>query len=711
MDLPVAPRITRQSFRPYPLDGAMLYFHPPTGTHLRLQNESTSALRRQAPRVAMFGITNACNLRCGFCSRDVSRPSAWTVASAADLLRGLAAAGTLEVAFGGGEPFAFRGFAELVAELHRTTALALNVTTNGTLIHPDTFGAYAGHFGQVRVSIYPDTDWRQGCRVLADHGQRWGANLIVDPAALVGLPALLAELAALGCRDVSLLSYVGPDPRLHLSPQGRVRLAAIIDGSPVACRLSVCFGDSVPAPRLFDGSDHTGDCGAGLDFVSITPDQRMQACSFHDGGLPAASAAEVLHGWRHARDRLGAPSLRDGCARRTRRDAGAVPRRPVPPIAVWQAFSGNNSGECIMVAKFDTPGEADAYLAQLLPGWTPDGDVPAEWRRLFTEQRVSVAHAMDEAPAELLAIGRSVVAAGYDAGDMLAELRALAWKQGARLVPGGVHLHDGTALLAAVRADDRRDAQALAERPPHPAAEMFVHGPAVLALLPRGGEGAPASIGDAKDLLAAWAAHRPLGVEVLFEAPDRAAFIEVKKKLANTLPTVPRLVVRFWGNDDEARATRFAQEVTEASATVAGGCVLVTGRGRWKRLAVFAFRQGADVMALEGEEVAIFAHLSFPDTSPKAAAAFDATARHAALQALFPQGTKISVTPPSGRHGPPRATLQLRSTEPEIVLASLAQAAREHGTSLWISVTEVDPLAFAVRRVIAEVQDRAASPR
>ena len=124
---------TRDRFRAFPLDGALLFFQPSSGTSLRIENGRTHSFRRQAPRVLMFGITNHCNLRCSFCSRDTARASAWTVATAAELLRKLAAAGTLEVAFGGGEPFTFRGFNELLSELHTTTLLALHVTTNGTL--------------------------------------------------------------------------------------------------------------------------------------------------------------------------------------------------------------------------------------------------------------------------------------------------------------------------------------------------------------------------------------------------------------------------------------------------------------------------------------------------------------------------------------------------------------------------------------------------
>ena len=201
----------RATFQPHPLDGAMLYFHPATGVHVRVETEQTRGLARRAPRVVMFGITNACNLRCGFCSRDAGRPSSWTVDTAASVLEGLAQAGTLEVAFGGGEPLAFRGFEELVARLRATTPLALHVTTNGTLLDaPLLARSSRAPSGRCASSIYDDEPWRPAAHLLAGAGQLWGANVLVHDRALATLPGLLARLHALGARDVSLLSYVGP---------------------------------------------------------------------------------------------------------------------------------------------------------------------------------------------------------------------------------------------------------------------------------------------------------------------------------------------------------------------------------------------------------------------------------------------------------------------------------------------------------------------
>jgi len=349
----------RQRWRPYVLDGAQLLFHPASGTSVRVRSPATRAVRRAAPRVVMFGITNACNLRCGFCSRDLGRPSRWTAGEAAAVLRDLSRAGTLEVAFGGGEPFAFAGFADLIAELYDTTPLALSVTTNGTLLRRDTWPRFAGRLASVRLSLYPDTPSRRARQVLAGAGQRWGANVLVDAATLDGLPDLLAELAAEGAADASILAYVGAGRDRLLDPGARARLADLLAESPLPSRLSVCFGDAVPVSRL--ETTAFGDCGAGRDFVSITPDRRVQACSFADVDLPGDSAAAILDAWRARADVLAAPSPRIGCAR------GMAPPSAGDPqpdgVAIWQGFSGNNSGECVLVAHFETVASAERYLA------------------------------------------------------------------------------------------------------------------------------------------------------------------------------------------------------------------------------------------------------------------------------------------------------------------------------------------------------------
>ena len=706
--MPEAPH--RQMFRDHLLDGALLRFHPETGTSIRIENAETWPLQRVAPRVAMFGITNKCNLSCDFCSRDVQRESAWTLDSAAQTLQDLSAAGVLEVAFGGGEPFAFRGFADLVQQLHETTPLALNVTTNGLLIRPGSFAAYAGRFGQVRISLYDDPRWRDTAQVLSSYGQRWGANLLVDSEALLTLPSLLAELTALGCHDVSLLSYIGADMRRHLTAEGRLALAAIVQDAPLPCRLSVCFGNTVPLPRLFDGADGSGDCGAGVDFVSITPDQRMQGCSFHDGGLPARNAQEILAGWQHQRSRLAQPSLRHGCAGRKRAGEPHAQRsHAVPSIRVWQAFSGNNSGECVMVAKFDTIADANDYLAQLLPAWKPEADYAPEWQQLFQAQAVAgPGLAYGDMPRDLLAIGRSVLAMGYGLEDQFPELRALAWKQGAASMSGGIHSHEVT-LLAAVRTASADEARKLAavKWADEFSARPFIYGDTLLLVM--GLMGQEGELEACKSGLEALADGRPLAVEVHSDIVSSESMLEVMKRLGVPIHQTPRLVLQFWGGDPavaQKKAAHFAQMVTEAEVTVAAACVLISGLSRRKRLAVLAYRQGATVGALDGVELQVSARLVLPELPrQKGRRAVQPSIDIALLQddlrlSLWP-GVPLQVE--QGYRG--AAQVRVTSTQPERVLETLKQAAQRLGATTHFWVSEPQALAMSVRRLLAEVRE------
>ncbi len=702
--------VDRRVFRVHALDGAALYFQPATGVHVRIAHASTRHLRRRAPRVAMFGITNACNLTCGFCSRDVDVASGWTVATAAAALRGLHDAGTLEVAYGGGEPFAFRGFAELVAELDATTTLAQHVTTNGTLIRAAMWPRFAGRFGQVRISIYDGVPWRDAADVLVAHGQRWGANVLVDAAALDGLPALLAALAATGCHDVSLLSYVGPDAHRHLDAAGARRLAAIIADSPVGCRLSVCFGDRVPSPRLL-GLDGDGDCGAGRDFISITPDQRVQSCSFQDRGVAATTAAEILAVWRLRQPQLAAPSPRRGCARTLAR---AIDPPPPPPIAIWQAFSGNNSGECVLVATFHAIADAEAYLAALVPGWTAGAEehdvYPAAWRQLFADEAVAAVRLDADAPygvapRELVAIGRTVIALQGAPDDAFPELRALAWKRGAAVAPGGIHVHDPLTLVVAIRTRDDADRAALAAAARTFTAPLHVHGADVLLAIPIG---AFDDLAAARDQLLRFSDGRPLAVAVAYELVADDALIAAMQRLGHRPPGTPRLWLSFWTYQrDDATAIAFAQALPGERVTVAATSVLIDPAPDRKRLAVLAYRRGGEVTALDGTRIELHAHLWY-DTPPQQGKraeprTFDLAALEATLRAAIAPGSQLAIVAPDPAGYRPGPAVTITTDAPAIAMTALASYARTAGAELSIGASDLDPLGATLRRLVADL--------
>jgi hypothetical protein len=691
----------RHAFRHHPLDGAALYFQPASGVHVRVATAATRGLRRAAPRVAMFGITNACNLACDFCSRDATRPSQWTVATAAAALHGLAAAGTLEVAYGGGEPFVFRGFAELVAELAATTALAQHVTTNGTRIDRASWGPFAGRFGVVRLSIYDGVDWRAPAAVLADAGQRWGANVLCDAARLAALPALLVELAARGARDVSLLSYVGGDPARQLDAAGERRLAAIVEASPLPCRVSVCLGDRLGVARL-DGRDAAGDCGAGRDFISVTPDRRVQSCSFQAASAPGATAAELLDAWRTAVAAMNAPAPRIGCAR-------ALPQvpPPAPPrLAVWQSFSGNNSGECLMVARFHDPAAAAAYLAELLPGWTPDGAYPAPWLRLFADEGVlgsaDVARDYPEAsPRELVAIGATVMAAQYAADDAFpscARWRGSAAPRSTRRRPRP-RRRDGAGRGA--RGVARRSRRAGGRR---------VGGPARRAAWPtaitrsRGCRcSADHCLPGCRRCATRWrrGGARRLAIEVVFDTVDNAALIAAKQRLGELRPTHPRLTFGYARTPTPRRragrdARRARDPLRRAGADRPGA--------RSQAAGVVGYRAGAFARALTAARVRVHARLWFDPPArgqpkrtwqPAELITLDAWAA-----ATFTRPDVATVRRPDRAHHRQHPTIEVETTEPARAMRALADQAAAMELRCDLSLAELDPLGAALHRLL-----------
>jgi MoaA/NifB/PqqE/SkfB family radical SAM enzyme len=703
----------REQFRAFPLDGALLFFQPATGRSLRLESERTRGLRRQAPRVAMFGITNRCNLRCEFCSRDTGRANVWTVATAAEALRGLAAAGTLEVAFGGGEPFTFRGFSELLSELYSTTPLALHVTTNGTLLDARSFAPFRGLLGQVRISVYDDAAWRVGARALSDAGQLWGANVLVDEARCDALPGLLAELAALGCHDASVLNYVGADPSLQLTAKGRARLAAIISDAPLPCRLSVCFGDGVPVPRLFAGMDDTGDCGAGYDFLSITSDQRVQSCSFQNTSVPARTAEEILAIWRGRQAYLEQGSPRHGCARS--RPLRRTPAARGEGLALWRAFSGNNSGECILVGKFESSAGAERYLAELQPGWTPKGLYSSEWQALFENEGLVLTSERESgelygrSPSELIAIGKSVLALSYDSGDAFPELRALTWKRAGFVAPGGIHLHESPPLLAAIRGRDSADAAKLVADAALPAGcQSYLHGDVVFVLIPRATSRQGGDLRQRVDLLKQRAGRRPIAAElVLDEDFSEADFLSAKQRLGAELPRVPRLLVALYGGEATSHAARFAESLSEADAQAAAGCVLIEGLQRRKRVAVLALRQGASVTALDGRELEAQGYFWFLEPprqrgqkKPEPRVIDSENLKRELSDSL---GRPVQVE--AGPNSQGGVVARLTTDDPARALASMAAAAARMGTQINPWLRDLEPYGFLLRRLLADLRD------
>jgi len=307
-----------QHMRRYAFDGALLCWDRVTGLSAFCEGPETALLKMRAPRVVQFAITNACNLACTFCSRDEDARSAWTANEAFEILRDLDNAGTLEVAFGGGEPLVFKAFVPLAERLYRETRLAVSLTTNGTRLDEATVQALGPIVGQIRLSVYDDVDHGPILERLVRHRVRFGVNWLVTPERLRNISGFVLDLVAAGCRDILLLSYNGPDLALHLDVNQSMELAEQIRllhralGKRVTLKLDVCWGERMDSvPRLFGNRS----CPAGREFIVITSDKRVAPCSFHHASFPIQTAKDVLEIWQNESITLATPARDPGCAR------------------------------------------------------------------------------------------------------------------------------------------------------------------------------------------------------------------------------------------------------------------------------------------------------------------------------------------------------------------------------------------------------------
>lgn len=675
--------------RAHPLDGALLFFDPRRGLNVRIDGPATRGLRRQAPRTLLFAITNRCNLACSFCSRDAGAASGWDEASAHAALVEFAAGGVLEVAFGGGEPLAFRGFDRLLERLRRDTELALHVTTNGTLLTPERARRLAERCGEVRVSIYEEA-WPARIDPLVRAGATVGANVLCTPERLASLPELLRRLADRGVHDVALLRYVGPDAALHLDDDGEARLAEAILGSPLRARVATCFGDRLHAvPRLWEGG-----CGAGSEFMTVTADRRIRGCSFHEVAIPFGSAAEALAIYRAGGRGLEAPAGRRGCARPT------PARAPLADgVRVWRGFGGNNSGDCVLVGRFEDAARAAAFMAELVPGFQAGRPFSQAWIDLLRGEGIT---SEGYSPDTMATLGQVVMLhTDSTLADDFVPLRALLWRRGGRLVFNGIHVHDSLHVVAGVRGGGGGAESAMGAIAEAGLLALGRQGDMAFGSASIGGPaGTPCSVATRVDALRAAAGR--IGGQA---AAEVVAWPATPPARARALPRQRAgaerpewLWVRF-GEVAEAEGfvRDLAPDLREPPARV-GGAVLARFERVSPRLGWLASRRGGTAVALQGARLEVTLHVAAADPPDSAGRSERLVGT---LRAFLPG---VDATIEERQLGAGRR-VAVRTTDPLAVLRAAESAAIALGLSLGhVGVRAAAAVPAALARVIRELR-------
>lgn len=225
----------------------------------------------RAPRYLSVALTNACKLRCAFCyapkyaaALDMDRVATWAVE--------LDGAGCLGVCFGGGEPTAYRWFAQLCAQIAESTSMAVTFTTHGHRLTPALADALRGsvHFARLSVDGVGATYERLRGRPFAAVSSAAallrsvapiGINVVVN-ADTIGELDDLAEFAAdVGASELLLLPEQPTAARPGVSDADAERLARWIETARTQVRLAISRSGleaSVPTVEVIPGERHRG---------------------------------------------------------------------------------------------------------------------------------------------------------------------------------------------------------------------------------------------------------------------------------------------------------------------------------------------------------------------------------------------------------------------------------------------------------------------
>ena len=126
-----------------------------------------------APITVTWEVTNRCNLRCSHCLSD-SGPEADTHAElnleqAKRVVEQLAEAQVFQIHFGGGEPFVYPGFMELLRHAQRRGFCCLCISTNGALLNAARIAELEA-LGGIYLQISMDGATEQSCDALRGAG-------------------------------------------------------------------------------------------------------------------------------------------------------------------------------------------------------------------------------------------------------------------------------------------------------------------------------------------------------------------------------------------------------------------------------------------------------------------------------------------------------------------------------------------------------------
>ena len=269
-----------------------------SGLHVLLDEfpQSADAIDR-GPAVLSVALTNACDLACSFCyapkSAHALHPSDVT-----RWAKEFSTVGTIEVAFGGGEPTLYPQLAAICREIWSETDLGISITTHGQHLQEKLVRDLVGFVSILRVSIdgpepYYSTIRRRPLRLTLENIQRIGGripigiNTVVNRQSLQHLDELMRIVLCTGAVDWLLLPEVrSGDSALGADEWRQLENWIEANRSDVNLLTAVQAIEHMATPTLFPCQEN--------EYAHIRADGRMCRNSYSGEGVPIGEGSALL---------------------------------------------------------------------------------------------------------------------------------------------------------------------------------------------------------------------------------------------------------------------------------------------------------------------------------------------------------------------------------------------------------------------------------
>jgi len=268
------------------------YYDRDSGIHMLIEELlPPSDELSKTPRTVSISLTNSCNFHCSFChiEKGIEFLPKQIVLNICKILD---KHGTLDIAFGGGEPLLHKEIIEICKCIWYETGLGISVTTNGSLLSSLLISEIKDFVGFIRVSFDTtdpllfksirgvDIQKIQENLKLLQGEIPFGINAVINNQTIEHLDSLLRFAINVGCEEILLLpQFNGSSFCLSSKQWTRFENWIIANKSMMSLRIMERARKMMQIPVLFNEDSYY------QDYLYIDTNLVMKRNSFETKGV------------------------------------------------------------------------------------------------------------------------------------------------------------------------------------------------------------------------------------------------------------------------------------------------------------------------------------------------------------------------------------------------------------------------------------------